>query len=101
MRLVLPNLCLPSFGRARQCDQPTSTEVCMRAKLMTIGITAAAMIALALQASPQAIAQGNANKPAAAKKAKAAATKNENAAAPAQAAKPAEKPAACAGAAAF
>ena len=66
----------------------------MRAKLMTIGITAAAIIVLALQASPQAIAQGNANKPAAAKKAKPAATKNANAAAPAQAATPAEKPAA-------
>jgi hypothetical protein len=59
---------------------------------MTIGITAAAIIALALQASPQAIAQGNANKPAAAKKAKPAATKNANAAAPA--ATPAAKPAA-------
>lgn len=60
----------------------------MRAKLMTIGITAAAILVLALQASPQAIAQGNANKPAPAKKAKPAAT------APAQAAAPAEKPAA-------
>jgi hypothetical protein len=67
---------------------------CMRIKLMTIGITAAAIIALALQASSQAIAQGNANKPAAAKKAKPAATKNANAAAPAQAATPAAKPAA-------
>lgn len=66
----------------------------MRAKLMTIGITAAVIIALALQASPQAIAQGNANKPAPAKKAKPAATKNANTAAPAQAATPAQKPAA-------
>jgi hypothetical protein len=66
----------------------------MRAKVMTIGITAAAIIALALQASPQAIAQGNANKPAAAKKAKPAATKSANTAAPAQAAAPAQKPAA-------
>jgi len=40
----------------------------MRAKLVTFGLTAAATLALALQASPQAIAQGNANKPAAAKK---------------------------------
>lgn len=66
----------------------------MRARLVTIGITAAAMIALALLASPQAIAQGNANKPAPAKKAKPAAAKNANAAAPAAAATPAEKPAA-------
>ena len=66
----------------------------MRAKLMTIGITAAAILLMALQASPQAIAQGNANKPAPAKKAKPAATKPANAAAPAQAATPAEKPAA-------
>jgi hypothetical protein len=66
----------------------------MRAKLMTIGITAAAILVLALQASPQAIAQGNANKPAPAKKAKPAATKPANTAAPAQAATPAEKPAA-------
>jgi hypothetical protein len=40
----------------------------MRAKLVTFGFTAVATLALALQASPQAIAQGNANKPAAAKK---------------------------------
>ncbi len=40
----------------------------MRAKLVTFGLTAVATLALALQASPQAIAQGNANKPAAAKK---------------------------------
>ena len=65
----------------------------MRAKLMTIGITAAAILLLALQASPQAIAQGNANKPAPAKKAKPAATKPA-ATAPAQTAAPAEKPAA-------
>jgi hypothetical protein len=65
----------------------------MRTKLVTIGITAAAIIALAFQASPLAIAQ-NANKPAAARKAKPAATKTANAAAPAQAAAPAEKPAA-------
>lgn len=66
----------------------------MRAKLITIGITAAVILVLALQASPQAVAQGNANKPAPAKKAKPAATKNANTAAPAQAATPAEKPAA-------
>lgn len=66
----------------------------MKAKLMTIGITAAAILVLALQASPQAIAQGNANKPAPAKKAKPAATKPATAATPAQAATPAEKPAA-------
>jgi hypothetical protein len=66
----------------------------MRAKLIMLSITAAAIIALALQASPQAIAQGNANKPAPAKKAKPAATKNANTAAPAQAATPAAKPAA-------
>ena len=66
----------------------------MRARLITLSITAAAIIAIALQASPQAIAQGNANKPAPAKKAKPAATKNANAAAPAQAATPAAKPAA-------
>ena len=66
----------------------------MRAKLMTIGITAAAILVLALQASPQAIAQGNANKPAPAKKAKPAATKPAATPAPAQAAAPAEKPAA-------
>ena len=62
----------------------------MRAKLMTIGITAAAILVLALQASPQAIAQGNANKPAPAKKAKPAAIKPAATPAPA----PAEKPAA-------
>ncbi|HXU39712.1 MAG TPA: hypothetical protein VN937_25385 [Blastocatellia bacterium] len=66
----------------------------MRAKLMTIGITAAAILVLALQASPQAIAQGNANKQAPAKKAKPAATKPAATPAPAQAAAPAEKPAA-------
>lgn len=41
----------------------------MRAKLVTFGITAVATLALVVQASSQAIAQGNANKPAAAKKA--------------------------------
>jgi len=61
---------------------------------MTIGITAAAILVLALQASPQAIAQGNANKQAPAKKAKPAATKPAATPAPAQAAAPAEKPAA-------
>ena len=66
----------------------------MRARLMTIGITAAAILVLALQASPQAIAQGNANKPAPAKKAKPAATKPAATPAPTQAAAPAEKPAA-------
>jgi hypothetical protein len=66
----------------------------MKAKLVTFGITAVAIIALALQASPRAVAQGNANKPAPAKKAKPAVTKNANTAAPAQAAAPAAKPAA-------
>src|SRR5258708_9826982 len=66
----------------------------MRGKLMTIGITAATILVLALQASPQAIAQGNANKPAPAKKAKPAATKPATAATPAPAATPAEQPAA-------
>lgn len=42
----------------------------MRAKVVTFGFTAVAILALVLQALPQAIAQGNANKPAAAKKAK-------------------------------
>ena len=41
----------------------------MRAKLVTFGITAVATLAMVVQASPQAIAQGNANKPAAKKKA--------------------------------
>jgi hypothetical protein len=41
----------------------------MRAKLVTFGFTAAAILALVLQASSQAIAQGNADKPAASKKA--------------------------------
>jgi len=59
----------------------------MRAKLVTFGLTAVATLALALQASPQAIAQGNANKPAAAKRKAAPAPK------PAQA-KPAPAPAA-------
>ena len=40
----------------------------MRAKLVMFGFTAVAVLALVLQASPQAIAQGNANKPAAARK---------------------------------
>ncbi|MEK6321315.1 MAG: hypothetical protein AABN33_06485 [Acidobacteriota bacterium] len=40
----------------------------MRAKLVMFGFTAVAILALVLQASPQAIAQGNANKPATAKK---------------------------------
>ena len=69
----------------------------MKAKLVTFGITAVAIIALALQASSQAVAQGNANKPAPPKKAKPAATKkNANMAPPpAQAAAPAAaKPAA-------
>ena len=68
----------------------------MKAKLVTLGITAVAIIALALQASSQAVAQGNANKAAPAKKAKPAATKNANTAAPAQTAAPAAaaKPAA-------
>jgi hypothetical protein len=76
----------------------------MKTKLVTFGIAAVAIIALALQASSQAVAQGNANKPAPPKKAKPAATKkNANMApppppaqaAPAQAAAPAAaKPAA-------
>jgi len=37
----------------------------MRAKLVTFGFTAVAILALVLQASPQAIAQGNSNKKAA------------------------------------
>jgi hypothetical protein len=41
----------------------------MRAKLVTFGITAVATLALVVQASSQAIAQGNTNKPAAKKKA--------------------------------
>lgn len=41
----------------------------MRAKLVMFGFTAVAILALVLQASPQAIAQGNSNKSAAAKKA--------------------------------
>jgi hypothetical protein len=50
-------------------DGRTSTEVSkMRSKLVTFGITAVATLALVVQASSQAIAQGNANKPAAAKK---------------------------------
>jgi hypothetical protein len=40
----------------------------MRAKLVMFGFTAVAILALVLQASPQAIAQGNSNKSAAAKK---------------------------------
>ena len=40
----------------------------MRAKLVTFGITALATLALVVQDSSQAIAQGNANKPPAAKK---------------------------------
>lgn len=40
----------------------------MRTKFVTFGITAVATLALVVQASSQAIAQGNANKPAAAKK---------------------------------
>jgi len=75
----------------------------MRAKLVMFGFTAVAILALVLQASPQAIAQGNANKPAAAKKAKPApkpaAAKPAPAAAaapaagqPAMAAKPKPKP---------
>ena len=40
----------------------------MRAKLVTFGITAVATLALVVQASSQAIAQGNTNKPAPAKK---------------------------------
>ena len=41
----------------------------MRAKLVTFGITALATLVLVVQASSQAIAQGNTNKPAAKKKA--------------------------------
>ena len=46
----------------------------MRSKLVMFGITAVAVLALSLEASPQAVAQ-NANKPAAPKKSKAAAAK--------------------------
>jgi len=69
----------------------------MRAKLVTFGFAAVAILALVFQASPQAVAQ-NANKPAPARKAKpAAAAKNTNAGqnankpAPAKKAKPAAK----------
>ena len=64
----------------------------MRAKLVMFGLTAVAILALVLQASPQAIAQGNANKPAAAKKAKPA--PKPAAAKPAPAPAPAAAPAA-------
>lgn len=68
----------------------------MRAKLVTFGITAVATLALVLQASPQANAQGNANKPSgtASRKAKPAAKKPPATAQPPQTAAPAEKPAA-------
>ena len=46
----------------------------MRSKLVMFGITAVAVLALSLEASPQAVAQ-NANKPAAPKKSKAPAAK--------------------------
>jgi len=70
MRLILPSY----------SPSPAATQInggfYMRAKLVTFGITAAAIVALVLQASPQAIAQGNASKAgAAAKKPKPAATK--------------------------
>ena len=69
----------------------------MRAKLVMLGFTAVAILALVLQASPQAIAQGNSNKPATAKKTKAAKPAPPPAAAPAagettMAAKPKPKP---------
>ena len=70
----------------------------MRAKLVMFAVTAVAVLALALQALPQAVAQGNANKPAGgAKKQKPAATKPAPPApapaaqAPAQGEKPAAK----------
>lgn len=63
----------------------------MRVKLVTFGITAVAVVALVFQASAQAVAQGNANKPA--RRAKPAAAKNTNMAAPATSGAPAEKPA--------
>ena len=62
----------------------------MRVKFVMFGFTAVTILALVLQASPQAIAQ-NANKPAPARKAKPAATKNKNAAAKPAAEKPAAK----------
>ena len=62
----------------------------MRVKFVTFGFTAVTILALVLQASPQAVAQ-NANKPAPARKAKPAATKNKNAAAKPAAEKPAAK----------
>jgi hypothetical protein len=69
MRLVLPNR-LGSPSEAVKLARPMHINggFYMRAKLVTFGLTAVATLALALQASPQAIAQGNANKPAAAKK---------------------------------
>jgi hypothetical protein len=63
----------------------------MRVKLVTFCFTAVATLAFVVQASSQAVAQGNANKPAAKKKAPAQA-KPANAPAPAQA-KPANPPA--------
>ena len=64
----------------------------MRVKLVTLGITAVAVVALVLQASAQAVAQ-NANKPAARKAKPAAAAKNTNSSAAASSAAAAEKPA--------
>lgn len=71
----------------------------MRAKLVTFGITLVATLMFSLPASPQAVAQGNANKPAAPKKAKPAAAKpapakTPEAQKPAAPAPAAEKPAA-------
>jgi len=63
----------------------------MRVKLVTFCFTAVATLAFVVQASSQAVAQGNANKPAAKKKAPAQA-KPANAPAPSQA-KPANAPA--------
>ena len=85
---------ISSYNPARSCRQETmnwsvlivclpqrlSREACakdahlrrflnMRVKLVTFGITAVATLVLVVQASSQAVAQGNANKPAAKKKA--------------------------------
>src|SRR6185436_6805690 len=80
----------PNEGRATTARSThTNGGFHMRSKLVVFGITAVAVLALSLEASPQAVAQ-NANKPAAPKKSKAAA---KPAPAPTMAAT-AEKPAA-------
>ncbi|HSB11464.1 MAG TPA: hypothetical protein VLM38_18390 [Blastocatellia bacterium] len=64
----------------------------MRAKLAMFAITAVAVLALVLEAVPQANAQGNANKAGAAKKSKPAAAKPTPPPPPPQAAAPAQQP---------